>query len=115
MALIAFGKVAVSTAGTRVRATSTQSDPTARVGLQSVQFQALPGNTGKIYVGTVALVASTFVGVLGVLPKPSDVDEGPFSSASFSIPLSGTGLDLRDFYLDAQVSGEGVIITGTVQ
>ena len=115
MAQLSFGKVTVTTAGTIVRATSTQSDPTARVGLQSIQFQALPANTGVIYIGTSAMVKSTGVGVLGIIPAPTSATAGPFGSFSVAEVLAPAGLNLADFYIDSTVNGEGVIISAVVQ
>lgn len=115
MALFSYGKLSVTTAGTPVRATLGQSDPTARIGLQSIQFQALPANTGLIYIGTAALNKSTGVGVLAVLPAPSSATTGPFASASFSEPLAPAGLNLADLYIDSTVNGESVYVSGTVQ
>ena len=115
MALQSFGKVTVSAAGTIVRATSGQTDPAARVALQSIQFQALPSNTGLIYIGLSTLNKSTGAGVLAVLSAPASATTGAFASASFSEPLAPAGLNLADLYVDSTVNGEGVFISGAVQ
>ena len=115
MALQSLGLVPVTTAGTKVRATSTQSDPTARLTVQSVQFQARPANTGLIYIGTSALDKSTGAGVLAVIPAPASATTGAFGSATFSEALAPAGIDIADLYIDSTVNGDGVFISATIQ
>lgn len=115
MALATLGKVTVTTAGTIARATNGQSTPGARVSCQSFMVQALPANTGVIYVGNSAMVSSTGVGVMGIVPKPASNLTGPFPSISFAIVEAPNGINLADIWLDASVSGEGAIISYTVQ
>ncbi len=111
MALDTLGKVTVTTAGTIVRATNALTAPTARVGVQSVMVQALPGNTGIIYVGTSAMVVSTGVGVMAAIPKPTSALTGPFPSVSFAIVEAPAGINLNELYLDASVNGEGAYVS----
>lgn len=115
MAAQSLGLVSVATAGTEVRATSTQSDPTARIGVQAVQFQVRPANTGLIYIGTADLDKSTGAGVLAVLPAPASATTGAFASASFSEVNAPAGMNVADFYLDSTVNGDGVFVSYTVQ
>jgi len=115
MAAQSLGLITVTTAGTKVRATSTQSDPTARIGIQAIQFQVRPANTGLIYVGTSALDKSTGAGVLAVLPAPASATTGAFASASFAEVNAPAGLNIADFYVDSTVNGDGVFISATVQ
>lgn len=120
---IALGKVVVTAAGTREKATK-NGYPTAPDGAgaplgstaeglrcQSFQIQALPSNTGKIHIGNAAMVKATGVGVHAILPTPADSTSGPFPSQSFSVPFAANALNLDLVYLDADVSGDGVIIT----
>lgn len=115
MAQIPLGKVVVTTAGTRERTTKNgfPSPPGGGAPLgstaeglrcQSIQFQALPTNTGKIYIGDETLVASTGVGVHAVLSSAGE-------RQGFSIPMAANALHVELFYLDADNSGEGVYVT----
>lgn len=110
MALKALGKITVTTAGTRVRITSGQSVPGANISCQSITVQAWPANTGRIYVGTVAVVGSTGVGVYGYVPIPaSDGTTSP--GMSLGVEGGGNALNAADFYLDASVNGDSAIVT----
>jgi hypothetical protein len=106
MALQALGKITVAAAGTNQRVTTTATR------CQSITVQALSTNTGKVFVGTSAMVKATFVGVLAVIPAPST---GVIPSATFSIPLSPAGLNAADIYLDVDTNGEGAIVTVSIQ
>lgn len=112
-----FGQVVVTAGGTPVRATSNQSDPTKRVGLQSLTVQVRPANTGLLYIrmGNSPLDdRTTRSTVLAILPAPASATSGPFASVTFSIPVAPAGLNLADIYLDASVNGDGGILSGTV-
>ena len=115
MAVKGLGKVTVTSAGARARATKNQSDPTARISCQSVQFQALPSNTGIVYVGDSTVVGSTLVGTFAAIPAPASGTTGAFASQTFTIVNAPGGINLADFYLDVSVSGEGVLISYTEQ
>lgn len=121
MALVSFGWVQVPTGGTPVNAADNILDQLQTgepVLLQSVLIQAHFNNTGKVYVLT-AMPApaidrrATLVGALLVLPAPSDPTNGPFPSGSIGVPMQMTSLDLRSLWIDADVSGDGVIVSGT--
>jgi hypothetical protein len=105
MSAISLGKVTVTTAGNPVRVTATSTP------CQSISLQALSTNTGKIYVGNIqAMSKTTLVGVLGVIAVPTS---NALPSASIS-QMSPAGLDASSFWLDADNSGEGVVV-GLVQ
>ena len=120
--LKSFGKVTVAAGGTPARAVAnlsagqqSKSNP-----LQSVQFQVLPANTGKVYIfaagpnfaGTDDRTALAYC--IGFLPAPANAMTGPFPSASFSLPNVPAGIDLSDLWIDVDVNGNGVVIAGTV-
>lgn len=119
MALQALGKVTVGTAGTPVAVSPAASavpplTPDGTTGfatVQSVMLQALPTNTGKIYIGLKGLNSTTLANCLVILPAPSDAIKGPFTSASFSQPFVPAGVNLSDMVIDADNSGEGVIVS----
>lgn len=75
---------------------------------QAVLLQALPTNTGKVYIGNASMVKATYVGVSGVLVIPSSSN---IPSWGASHPLSPAGVDLTALYLDVDVSGEGVLLS----
>lgn len=118
-----FGKVTVTTGGTPVRATSlTGPGPGGRVGVQSFLIQALPANTGLIYVLREEKLDAdaTFVGdnrsslakVIGIIGAPTSATAHP-PALSVSIPNAVDGEDLRKIWLDAGVSGEGALLSAT--
>jgi len=111
----AFGLVTVLAGGTPVRATINQADPTFRVGLQSIMFQAHPSNTGVMYVrlrGTLADDRATLDYTLAVIPAPASATLGPFPAVTFSSPQTGAPFNLADFYVDAGVNENSVIVSG---
>jgi hypothetical protein len=72
-------------------------------------FQAIPGLTGKTYVGNPAMAKATFVGVIRVLaPNPT----GGFSE-NFEIESQDgeNSIRLMDYAIDADVAGEGLLVT----
>jgi len=111
----AYGKITVTTGGTPVRATVNQTDPAARVGLQSIMFQAHPSNTGVMYVrlkGPLGDDRTTLAHTIGFIAAPTSATQGPFPSQTFSAPPQGAPFNLADFYVDAGVNGNAVIVTG---
>jgi hypothetical protein len=117
----AFGQVVVAAAGTPVRASNNQPDPTARVPLQSVTFQARPENLGVVFIflagalGASVINKTTRVTCVGFLAAPTDAAKGPFDSWSYTIPNVAQGLRLDDFWFDVNNNGDGVIVIGTVE
>lgn len=120
MALRSFGIVTVTTAGTPVNLAANLTLQTGEpVQLQSVMVQAMPANTGVGYVfaGMTTPPADhrvDGVGLIAVIPAPADATEGPFPSASFSLPATPNGINLRDLWLDAGANSQSFIISGTV-
>lgn len=100
MSLKSLGKIAVSSAGTP------QAVSASQLLCQSISFQALSSNTGKIYIGTQGMSKSTLVGVLAVLAVPT-ANLLPGYSVS-SIPIGS--VNAAEIYLDADTSTEGVIV-----
>lgn len=102
--------VTVVTAGTPVQVKTTH------VACQSILIQALPQNTGRIVVGsdnTVRAGASATNPsgtVLAIIGAPTSGTATP-PSATGGVPTGPAALDLQQFWVDAQVSGEGVIVS----
>lgn len=96
--------VTVTTAGTRTQVT-TDTD----IKPKSVYFEALASNTGVIYIGGSTVSSTSYY---ARLPVPSTS-----SSPSWSITgteggrISGTGIQLSNFWVDSSVSGEKVQVT----
>lgn len=111
--IASLGYVTVTAAGTPVRATANQPDPTQRMAAQSIIFQARPGNAGAVYIGFAGMNKSTGEGVLGVVPAPTDPTSGPYPSWSASVPLVPAGLNAAEFYVDADQNNDSVIVAIT--
>jgi len=80
----------VTTAGTRVRLTSTSTP------CSWVQVTALTSNTGQVNVGDVGVVAATGATERGIPLLAGDSVKYPTNDAS-------------NIYIDSRVNGEGVI------
>jgi hypothetical protein len=98
------GRVNVATPGTPV---PLSTDPTVRA--SKLFFQVIPGLTGKTYVGGPAMTKSTLAGVARILwPNTS----GGFSE-TFEIEAQDgeNSIRLKDYAIDADVAGEGLLVT----
>ena len=110
-----FGKRVVTTAGTPVLLFTTTEVPIAAQGIwpvrvADIRVEALNSNTGLVYIGTSGMNKTTLVGVLFTISAPGG---NPIVNAiNFSSFFDGTNrFRPQDYYLDADVSGEGVIRT----
>ena len=104
MTLKCLGRFNVATPGTPVPLTT---DPT--ITASKVFFQVIPGLTGKTYVGVTSMAKGTLAGVARILWPNSS---GGFSE-TFEIE-SQDGEDsirLKDYAVDADVAGEGLLVT----
>jgi hypothetical protein len=98
------GRISVTTPGTPV---PLSTDPTATA--SKLFFQAIPGLTGKTYVGKPSMAKTTLAGVARVLsPNPA----GGFSE-TFEIESQDgdNSIRLAEYAIDADVAGEGLLIT----
>lgn len=115
----ALGKTTVTAGGTPEKICKNLSAGVlaSPVYAQSLLVQALPGNTGLIYI----MSRKTSPGddrtnrafCIAILAVPASATQGTFASASFSIPNSKNSFDLREIWIDAAVNGEGVLATFT--
>ena len=98
------GRVNVVTPGNPVPLTTDAS-----VEVSKLFFQVVPGLTGKTYVGAPNLSKSTLTGVARVLWPNST---GGFSE-TFSIEAQDgeNSIRLADYAIDADVAGEGLLVT----
>lgn len=106
--------VVISTSGTPVRATSSQSDPAKRLVCHTLFIQQHAANLGKIYLlDRVTGNFTTGVGVLATLPAPT-LSAGiavilPW--VAYTIPYAPGGGNAADFYLDADNSGDKATVS----
>ncbi len=100
-----------TTAGTLVRLTDNESDPTANIHCHSIMAEALQGNTGRVYIGSSAMVRATGVGVYAVIPIPTSNILPTFTA---TIAYAPAALLLNDLYLDVDQDGEGVLVSYVV-
>lgn len=110
--LKAYGMTTVAVPGTPVCVTTGQASPTSvhQHLCHGVRIQAWPANTDLIYVGSsAAMVRATGVGVYGVIGIPGATGEIPYLDFGHS-PQSNP-IDLTQIWIDANVGGEGVIVT----
>jgi hypothetical protein len=100
----ALGRVNVVTPGTPVALTGNTSLTASKL-----FFQVVPGLTGKTYIGRPSMAKSTLAGVARVLwPNAA----GGFSE-TFSIQAQDgeNTLRLADYAIDADVAGEGLLVS----
>lgn len=119
MALLSLGKVTCPAAATPVRATVNRTDPTARVGVQGFMVQALPANTGKVYVflGGAQFTGdhrTSLTGALFEVPAPSSATTGPFPTGSIGLQAEAAGINMADIFIQTDVNGDGAIICATI-
>lgn len=98
------GRVNVPTPGTPVPLTT---DPT--VVASKLFFQVIPGLTGKTYVGNASMTKATLAGVARILwPNTS----GGFSETFYIESQDGeNSIRVSDYSVDADVAGEGLLVT----
>ena len=106
-----LGKILVPVPGTLVRVTNNLAQPAIRYACHGVLFQALPSNTGRVYVGTSALNRGALTGVYAVLAVPTT---NQLPSFSIALTLAPNAVQLQEMYLDADNVNDGVIITTLV-
>lgn len=106
--LIPIAKLVSAVPGTPVRFTSTQGTPAEKFACHGVLAQAWWANTGKVYVGRVTMNKTTGVDVLAVLAIPTDNSIPSFTAA---LTLSPNAVNLSDLYLDADIAGEGALVS----
>lgn len=98
------GRVNVATPGTPVPLSTDETLVASKL-----FFQAIPGLTGKTYIGSPGMTKSTLAGVARVLaPNPSS----GFSENFYIESQDGeNSIHLAEYAVDADVAGEGLLIT----
>ena len=107
MALRSLGKVTTN-AGTLVRLTNNESDPTLRYVAHSFLVEVLSTNTGKIYVGSSTMNRTTLAGVYAILPPPT---ANIFSSFTATVTQAAGAFSLAEVWLDVDTNSEGCLVS----
>ena len=104
MTIKCMGRVSVPTPGTPVPL-STDETVTA----SKLFFQVIPGLTGKTYAGVPTMTKATFAGVARILwPNAT----GGFSETFYIESQDGrNSIHLANYAVDADVAGEGLLVT----
>jgi hypothetical protein len=105
----ALGKLTVLTPGfpKRVVAPPAMNPPSCH----AVIIEALKGNTGCVYIGLEGLNRTTLEQVLIVLPIPT---ANLIPTFSIALTVAGNAVNLGNLFVDADVGGEGVLISALV-
>ena len=108
-----FGRITVTSSGTPVRATVNETTPADRVGLHSLMFERDdPNDTGLIYIGnSSAMNITTLAGVVAILAIPTSNILPVFTITITHMP---NALNAANFWVDADVSSDSVLISGVV-
>src|SRR3990167_7769393 len=102
------GKITVGTPGTPVAAIMNLPASPRPWACHGVMFQALPTNTGRVYIGTAAVDRTTLANAFAILAIPTANILPSFSAA---LTIAPNGLVLNTFYVDADEADDGVILT----
>lgn len=104
MIINCLGRVNVAVPGTPVPLATNRS-----ITASKLFIQVIPGLTGKTYLGSAVLNKSTMAGVTRILwPNTS----GGFSESFFLESQDGAdSIRLKDYAIDADVAGEGLLVT----
>ncbi len=73
----------------------------------AIMFQALPSNTGKVYICTAIGDPATMIGVYATLGVPT---ANLIPSFSLAITIAPNALNLGDYYVTSDNPGEGVLV-----
>ena|SRR5580658_651531 len=104
MTINCMGRVSVPTPGTPVPLSTNEA-----VTASKLFFQAIPGLTGKTYAGVPTMTKATSAGVARILsPNPA----GGFSENFYIESQDGeNSIHLANYAVDADVAGEGLLVT----
>jgi hypothetical protein len=110
-----FGKKTVTAAGTPQLLFTTAEVPVGAqnvwpVRVSRIRLEALNTNTGLIYIGVKGMVVATLVNVLATIAAPGSnpiVNALEFDQIAFGSNI----YRLQDYWIDAAVTGEGVLRT----
>jgi hypothetical protein len=106
--LMPIAKITVPVPGTPVRTTSTQAQPGEKFSCHGVLIQAMPHNTGRIYIGRSTMNKTALTDLFAVLAIPTDNTIPSFTASLTHAPNS---VNLSDLYIDADVASEGALVS----
>lgn len=107
----AYAKITVPVPGTPVRVTSSEVLPDDARGCHGILVQALPSNTGKVFLGRADMNKTLYTGCYAFLAVPATNVIPSFSAA---LTLAPGAIQLKDFYVDVDVANDGVIVTALI-
>ena len=111
---VSFGKIQIAAAGTpqKVQIPQVAGNPVMNPpSCHALLIQALSTNAGKIYIGLAGLDKATLAQVLVVLPVPT---ANLLPAFSIAVTVAGNAINVGDLWLDADTSGEGVLLSALV-
>jgi len=106
--LMPVAKITVAVPGTPIRLTSTQANPAEKFSCHGVLVQAMPFNTGRVYIGRATMNKTLLTEMFAVLAIPTDHTIPSFTAA---LTLSPNAVNLSDLYLDADIALEGALVS----
>ena len=109
-----LGKVVIAAAGTPVIATTNETDSSKRYACQTVFFQQVESNTGKLYICDRATANhTTLFGVLAVIPAPTLTDQvaSVLPWAQVSVPSAPAALNAAEFWIDADQTNDACLVS----
>jgi hypothetical protein len=111
MALKSFGRITVAVPDTAVQATVNEPAQADRFSVHSVMFERDdPNDTGLVYIGTsAAMNRTTLVGVIAILAVPTTNFLPVFTATITHMP---DGVNVNEFWVDADEAGDSVLISG---
>lgn len=98
-----LGKIAVGTPGTPVRLTTNTA-----LRADSILFSPIQANTGRVLIGAVGMDKTALTGVIAEFSESATKFQGPLLLQD---QTSQTSMQLSDYYVDADVANEGIIVT----
>jgi hypothetical protein len=104
MTIHPMGRVNVATPGTPVPLSTDET-----VTVTKLFFQVIPGLTGKTYAGTPTMNKTTLAGTARILwPNPAG---GLSETFEIEAQDAADSIHLADYAVDADVAGEGLLVT----
>jgi hypothetical protein len=109
-----YGKRVVAAAGTPVLLFTTAEVPVSAAGkfttrVSRIYLEALNTNTGFIYIGVKGMVKATLAGVIQTLPPPNLAKVTNYVDWTENFAGGTNNYQLQDYWIDADVNGEGLI------
>lgn len=106
---LALGPARVTSAGTPIVLTVVlPASYQDQFPFHAIMLQALPSNTGQIYIGSPGLNKSTYA-ACGTILAPYTVI--PLHTFSAALTIAPNGLAMKSFVIDADNSDEGVLVS----